>query len=192
MKIILNQDVANLGELGDMKDVAAGYARNFLLPRGLAVPFTSRTVAAFEKRKSEIEAHKQEKRSASNGLKEKIEALDITILVPAGENGKLYGAVTNQTIVDELGKLGLQIDRKKVEIHDRVIKSAGKYSVQIKLYERDEAILKVNVQGQVTQKERREEPKRAPRRRDVEAAEAAAAEAAAANTAPEEAPAAQE
>ncbi|HQO65687.1 MAG TPA: 50S ribosomal protein L9, partial [Spirochaetales bacterium] len=78
MKVILNQDVPNLGELGDVKDVAAGYARNFLLPRGLVYPFSPATVALFEKRRAEIEAHKAAKRASSSDLKTKLEAEELT------------------------------------------------------------------------------------------------------------------
>jgi len=104
MKVILNQDVPSLGEIGDVKDVAPGYARNFLLPRDLAVVYNDRTVRLFEKRKAEIEAIKEQKRKASMSLKEKLEAEELSIVMPAGANGKLYGAVTNANIADELLK----------------------------------------------------------------------------------------
>ena len=93
MKVILNVDVKSLGEEGDVKNVANGYARNFLLPRNLAVPYNETTVAIFEARKAEIEARKEQKRKDSLSLKEKLEAAVIEITMPAGANGKLYGAV---------------------------------------------------------------------------------------------------
>ena len=128
MKVILNQDVPNLGELGDIKEVAPGYARNYLFPRNLAFLFTQKTKALFEKRTSEIEALKAAKRNDSASLREKLEAEEIAITVPAGQNGKLYGAVTNATIYDELLKKGIEIDRKKIEVPGRSIKSVGNYS----------------------------------------------------------------
>jgi large subunit ribosomal protein L9 len=152
MKIILNQDVPNLGEMGDAKTVANGFARNFLFPKGFALPFNARTVAVFEKRKAEIEAHKEEKRKASSSLKEKVESEELVLTMPAGANGKLFGAVTSQTIADELYKRGVEMDRKKIDVPDKVIKSAGNYKVIIHLYEKDEAILKVNVVGQEPKK----------------------------------------
>ena len=112
MKVILNEDVKYLGEEGDIKDVAKGYARNYLFPRNLAVPCNSFTLAHFESRKEEIEQRKAVKRQNAAGLKEQLEALTLTIVMPAGPNGKLYGAVTNQTIADELQKLGFEIERK--------------------------------------------------------------------------------
>jgi large subunit ribosomal protein L9 len=147
MKVILNQDVPNLGELGDVKDVAAGYARNFLFPRNFALAFTPKAVALFEKRAAEIEALKAAKRLSSTSLKEKIEADEIVIAVTAGQNGKLYGAVTNATIYDELLKKGIEIDRKKIEVPGRSLKSVGTYKVLIHLYEKEEATLRVQIQG---------------------------------------------
>ncbi len=89
MKVILNVDVKALGEEGDVKNVANGYARNFLLPRNLAVPYNEATVAIFEGRKAEIEARKEQKRKDSASLKEKLEAASIELTMPAAANGKL-------------------------------------------------------------------------------------------------------
>lgn len=164
MKVILNQDVPNLGELGDIKEVAPGYARNFLLPRSLAFLFNAKSKALFEKRNSEIVALKEEKRRDSLSLKEKLEAEEIVISVPAGVNGKLYGAVTNATVYDELLKKGLEIDRKKIEVPGRSIKSVGTYKVIVKLYEKDEATVRVNIQGHAVKAEERSEDSPKPRR----------------------------
>ena len=81
MKIILNQDVKHLGEMGDVKNVANGYYRNYLFPHGLAVPYNDVTVAYFESRKEEIEARKEQKRKDSASLKEKLEALNVELVV---------------------------------------------------------------------------------------------------------------
>jgi large subunit ribosomal protein L9 len=147
MRVILNQDVANLGELGDIKEVASGYARNYLFPRNLAFIYNQKTKALFDKRAAEIEELKAQKRQGSSSLKEKIEAEEFTISMPAGQNGKLYGAVTNATVYDELVKKGIDIDRKKIEVPGRSIKSVGNYKIVIKLYEKDEAVLRLAVQG---------------------------------------------
>jgi large subunit ribosomal protein L9 len=114
MKVILNKDLASLGEEGDVKDVARGYARNFLFPRNIALPYTERNITLFEARKGEIEARKQNKRKDAAGIKERLESLELTITMPAGANGKLYGAVTSQTVTDELGRLGCQSERKRI------------------------------------------------------------------------------
>jgi large subunit ribosomal protein L9 len=153
MKIILEQDVPSLGEIGDIKTVADGYARNYLLPKKLAVVCTPKAEKLFESRKAEIEAHKQAKRDQAKSLKEQLEAVEVSVTVPAGDNGKLYGAVTNSTVAEELLKLGFQIDRRKIEIADRVIKSAGKFNAAVKLYEGEEAQIKITVIGQHAHRE---------------------------------------
>lgn len=164
MKVILNHDVPNLGELGDVKDVAAGYARNYLLPRGLAFPYSASFVNMFAARKAEIEARKADKRRNSQDLKTRLDAEELTLDMPAGPNGKLYGAVTNATVADALQKKGYEIDRKKIEVPGRMIKSVGNYKAFVRLYEKDEATVKLIVKGHV---EKAKEPAKheAPRRR---------------------------
>ena len=173
MRVILNQDVPNLGELGDVKDVAPGYARNFLFPRSLAFAKNAKSVALFERRKAEIEAIKASKRSASANLKEKIEAEEIALVLPAGANGKLYGAVTVHNVADELLKKGIDIDRKRIEVPGRSIKSVGSYKIAIRLYEKDEATLRIAIQGQAVKAETKEEAPK-PRRRRYEERDAEA------------------
>jgi len=166
MKVILNEDVKHLGEEGDVKDVAKGYARNYLFPRNLAVPCNSFTLAHFESRKEEIEQKKAVKRQNAAGLKERLEALTLTIVMPAGPNGKLYGAVTNQTISDELQKHGFEIERKRIELPGLTFKSVGNYSATLKLYETAVAIVPVVVEAQPeTEKVSETKPEKRPRRR---------------------------
>jgi large subunit ribosomal protein L9 len=157
MKVILNKDLAPLGEEGDVKEVARGYARNYLFPRGIALPYTERTVKLFESRQAEIDARKAQKRQDASGLKERLSALELSFTMPAGPNGKLYGAVTNQTIADELAKQDFVIERKRIEVPGNNIKSVGKYKVIIKLYENASAEVAIVVQGEAV----KEEPKAA-------------------------------
>lgn len=159
MKVILNVDVKSLGEEGDVKNVANGYARNFLLPRNLAVPYNEATVLIFEARKAEIEARKEQKRKDSASLKDKLEAVTLELVMPAGTNGKLYGAVTNNVISDSLAKLGFEIERKRIEIPGLSIKSVGNYHANIKLYESQVAEVKVSVKAQEVAGEAKEEKK---------------------------------
>lgn len=175
MKVILNLDVKHLGEEGDVKDVAVGYARNYLFPRNLAVPFNEVTVAHFESRKADIEARKQVKRTEAAGLKERLEATAIKLVMPAGANGKLYGAVTNQTISDELIKLGFEIERKRIELPGLTFKSVGKYRVNVRLYEGSIAELEIIVEAQPENKAESHAPRhdRGYRRNRDESAESA-------------------
>jgi large subunit ribosomal protein L9 len=188
MKVILNKDLAPLGEEGDVKDVAKGYARNYLFPRGIALPYNDKTVKLFEGRRVEIEARKEEKRKDALGSKEKLEALELVLTMPAGANGKLYGAVTSQTVTDELTKQGFQIERKRIELPGNSFKSVGKYKVTVKLYESAAAELTITVQGQPV-KEEHHTPAPARRGRRQEAAAGGAASSEAAAPAAEAAPA---
>lgn len=172
MKVILNKDVKHLGEEGDTKVVADGYARNFLFPRKLALPYTPAVVKLFEGRKAEIEARKAQKRADAASDKEKIEALNLSIAVPASATGKLYGAVSTQTVVDLLAKEGFEYERKRIEIPGVTIKTTGKYKVNVKLYENVNAELHLEVLGQVDQKSAPAEKK--PRAKKEEVSETAA------------------
>ena len=155
MKVIMNKDLTPLGEEGDVKDVAKGYARNYLFPRGIALPYNERTVRLFESRRGEIEARKAEKRNDAASLKEKLESLNLEITMPAGANGKLYGAVTSQTVMDELGKHGYQIERKRIELPGPSFKNVGKYKLAVKLYESAAAELSITILGQEIKTETR-------------------------------------
>ena len=148
MKVILNVDVKSLGEEGDVKNVANGYARNFLLPRNLAVPYNEATVLMFEARKAEIEARKEQKRKDSASLKDKLEALTLEVVMPAGANGKLYGAVSAHVVAEALAKQGFEIERKRIELPGAAIKSVGTFKVIIKLYESQTAEVHVAVKAQ--------------------------------------------
>ena len=148
MKVILNVDVNHLGEEGDVKNVANGYARNNLLPRNLAVPYNDATVMIFEARKAEIEARKEQKRKDSASLKEKLEALTLELAMPAAANGKLFGAVTSHVVAEALAKQGFEIERKRIEIAGSTIKQVGSYHFNVKLYESQVAEVKLNVKSQ--------------------------------------------
>ena len=145
MKVILNKDLPTLGEEGDVKDVAKGYARNYLFPRGIALPYTQQMIKHIEGRRAEIEARKEQKRHDAMGLRERLENLELSIAMPAGANGRLYGAVTNQTIADELSKNGFHIERKRIELAGTGFKSVGKYKATIKLYENQSAEITITI-----------------------------------------------
>jgi len=147
MKVILNQDVIGLGEEGDIKDVADGYARNFLLPKKLAVPHTKEFLAALEHKRVSIEKRKAEKRLEAAGLKERLEAEELRFSVPAGENGKLFGSVSNANIAVELEKKGFQIEKKRIEIPEHTIRTIGTFKIRIRLYDKEEATIKLTVEG---------------------------------------------
>ncbi len=191
MKVILNVDVKSLGEEGDVKNVANGYARNFLLPRNLAVPYNEATVAYFESRKAEIEARKEQKRKDSASLKDKLEALTLEVVMPAGANGKLYGAVSAHVVAEALAKQGFEIERKRIELPGAAIKSVGTFKVIIKLYESQTAEVHVAVKAQNIEGSEEKAAKPAKNKAPKAEAEAASAAEPAPEAAPAETPAAE-
>ena len=169
MKVILYTDVKHLGEMGDVKNVANGYARNFLFPHMYAVPYNDQTVAYFESRKEEIEARKEQKRKDAASLKDKLEALSVELKVPAAANGKLFGSVTSLTISEFLAKNGFDIERKRIEIPGNSIKSVGNYHCTIHLYEASNAEVKISVVAQEEEAAKKAEPKKAKKEEAAEA-----------------------
>jgi large subunit ribosomal protein L9 len=194
MKIILNQDISNLGEEGDVKVVTDGYARNFLIPKKLAVPFNKANLNMFEQKKVAIEKRKEVKKNDAMGIKDRLSKESLTIAMPAGDKGKLFGAVTAATIVEELSKIGLSVEKKKVEIAGNSIKVTGNSTVKIKLYGGETADLKVTVEGILVEGSRPEVKKEVKKevKTEVEApaeeavVEEAVTEEAAVEAAPEE------
>ncbi|MCK9547622.1 MAG: 50S ribosomal protein L9 [Sphaerochaeta sp.] len=161
MKVILNEDVANLGEEGDVVVVKPGYARNFLLPRGIAVRFTKGNAAIFASRAASIEKRKEEKRKQSSSLKDQLEKVEITMVMSAGESGKLFGSVTNAMVQEELAKLGYEVERKKIEVSSHMIKMVGTYPIRVRLYEGEAAELTLTVESEAVVKARKAEEAKA-------------------------------
>lgn len=148
MKIILNQDVPNLGEEGDVCVVKDGYARNYLLPTGAAVIYNKTNIAIFKSREAAIEKRKIAKREESATLKERLDNLSLNIIVAAGESGKLFGSVTAMMVQEALSKLGFEIEKKKIEIASHAIKMTGTYTAKVHLYENDSSVITLNVKSE--------------------------------------------
>ncbi|MFA7565832.1 MAG: 50S ribosomal protein L9 [Alkalispirochaeta sp.] len=147
MKVILNHDVENLGEEGDIRVVKPGYARNYLLPQGLVMEHSPRNIALIEERRVVIEERKAEKRKLAAGLKERIEAEPLKISMTAGTNGKLFGSVSAATIAERLAAQGIEIERKRIDIPEHSIKTVGNFKVGVRLYGDQEATLTVAVEA---------------------------------------------
>ncbi len=193
MKIILNQDVVNLGEEGDVCVVKDGYARNYLLPTGAAVIYNKANAALFASRAEAIEKRKVAKRAEAASLKEKLDAVTLEIVVPAGESGKLFGSVTSSMVQEALGKLGFEIERKKIEVQTHAIKMTGSYTITVHLYENEASHIKLNVVSDAELKERaKKAAEEARAKAEAEAKAKAEAEAAAAAEAENEAKAEEE
>lgn len=169
MKVILNQDVHNLGEEGDVVVVKRGYARNFLLPKEIAVPFNKANEALFAARAAEIEKRKEEKRKSAASVKEKLEGMVLTVVMSAGDTGKLFGSVTNTIIQEALAKEGIEVERKRIEVDGHSMRMVGTYSFNVRLYEGENATVKLEVVSEAVLK------KQAAEKEAAEKKEAAAA-----------------
>lgn len=145
MKVILLQDVKNIGKEGEVKEVSDGYARNFLIPRGLAVEATKANLKEHQEKKTRMKNIKEREKTEAEGIKAKINGKQIEIKAKAGAEEKLFGAVTAKEIADNLEKqLKVKVDRKKVELKEP-IKHLGLYTVNIKIYPSVQAEIKVLV-----------------------------------------------
>lgn len=133
MKLILKKDVDDLGLEGDLVDVAKGYGRNFLIPRGLAAEATTQNMKAFELQRKKIEVRRLKAKEEAVKLKDRVSQLVLTFVEKAGEEGKLYGSVTSMDIADAMEKQGVVIDRRKILL-DKPIKALGEFEVQVKIY----------------------------------------------------------
>jgi large subunit ribosomal protein L9 len=131
MKVILREDVEKLGKAGDIVKVADGYGRNYLIPKRLAVQADVRNLLALEHDRRVIEARAKKSRKAAEDLGTKLSSLFLTIPAKAGEEGRLFGAVTSRDIAQALESAGVPVDRKMVLLAEP-IKQIGEYKVKVK------------------------------------------------------------
>ncbi len=133
MKVILTGDVEKLGKSGDMKVVAAGYARNFLIPKRLAVPAEGGAYRAWQHDIASREDKRRREREEAEIYATRIASTTLTMGVKVGDGGKLYGSITSKDIADALGRRGIVIDRHKVDLEEP-LKSLGTYKVAVKVF----------------------------------------------------------
>ncbi|MDI6716422.1 MAG: 50S ribosomal protein L9 [Actinomycetota bacterium] len=145
MKVILKETVGGLGKIGDIVDVADGYARNYLVPRGMAVIATPGALKEWEQKRIVIAKKEAQERESAQAVADSLRDKEVKIEAKAGEGGKLYGSVTAKEIAAAIeSQLKTRVDRKKVEIAAS-IKELGTYPITIKLYPGVETTVKVNV-----------------------------------------------
>lgn len=141
-EVILRRKVDNLGDVGDVVTVKSGYARNYLLPQGLAYPATEQSRRLLEQERTAALLEEERDRSRARALAERLEGISITFSMLAGEEGKLYGSVGPRDIAGQLGAEGYAVHAKHVLLVEP-IKALGVYSVPIRLYPEVEASVKV-------------------------------------------------
>jgi large subunit ribosomal protein L9 len=187
MKVILNQDIASLGEEGEIKDVARGYARNFLIPKKMVMPYTREALALIESRRETIEQRREEKRKSAMDTKTRLETEPLVIEMPAGDRGRLFGSVTSATVAEALAAQGIEVERRRIDIPEKTIKNVGTTYVRVRLYGEQEAELRVDVKaaGGAASSEA-SAPEAAPAVTEAEQPNAAAAAAATEATAEDE------
>ncbi len=133
MKVILTAEVPKLGKSGEMKNVADGYARNFLIPQKLAVPAAGGAFRAWQHDIASREEKRKREREEAEIYANRIAGTTLTMGVKVGEGGKLYGSITAKDIADALGRRGIVVDRHKVDLPDP-LKTLGTYKVAVKVY----------------------------------------------------------
>jgi large subunit ribosomal protein L9 len=147
MKVILKQNVPSLGKAGDLVKVNDGYARNLLIPKGLAVEADDKNIKAFEFEKKNILQKAQKEKAGAQDLAARLAQVTLTLSRKVGDQHKIFGSVTSKDIETALKEKGFDIDRKMI-VHDEQIKSLGEFKVKIKLARGVDTELKVNVIGE--------------------------------------------
>ena len=144
MKVILLEDVKGSGKSGEVVKVSDGYARNMLIPRGLAVEATPQNIKQLEKKKEAIAKKFAEDKAAALEMKKKLEEVTVEVKTRAGQNGKVFGSVTSADIAEALKAQGFDIDKKKIQL-ESPIKTTGTAEVNVKLFTEVAGKIKVNV-----------------------------------------------
>ncbi len=147
MKVILQADVKALGKKGQIIEVAEGYGRNYLIPRGLAVEASGGNLKALENQKAVEARKKAQELSDAKELAAKLEQVNVVIKTKVGDSGRLFGSVTSKEISDILQKIHkISLDKRKIDLKES-IKNLGTYNLTVKLHPEVQATLKVNVTG---------------------------------------------
>jgi large subunit ribosomal protein L9 len=144
MEVILKEDILNVGKMGEVVRVRDGYARNYLLPRGLVLVANKKNLKTYEHQKRVVESQKARVQKQANTVSEKLKEISLVIPARAGEEGRLFGSVTNMDIEKALKAQGLEVERRKIHLTEP-IKALGNYEVPVRLTADVQANIKVSV-----------------------------------------------
>ena len=148
MKVVLKADVKGHGKKGDLVDAADGYARNYLIPRGLAVEANASAINEMEGKRSSQAFHMEQEKQQALEMKEKLDGQTVRMRAKAGANGKLFGSITSKDVAEQIKmQLHVVVDRKKVVLPDG-IKTLGTTDVEVRVYPEIAAVVKVQVDGE--------------------------------------------
>lgn len=144
MKVILKQDVKSLGKAGELVNASDGYARNFLIPKGLAIEADAKAMNEFKNKEKAEKFHKAEELKAAQAVKERLEGKTVKLTAKAGANGKLFGSVTSKDVAERIkAEYNEDIDKRKIAMQD--IKSFGTFEAEVKIYPSVSAKMYINV-----------------------------------------------
>lgn len=145
MEVILMKKVANLGNLGEKVDIRAGYGRNFLIPKGYAVPATAENLKRFEERRSELEQLAAEAYAIADERREELHGRSVTIARKAGDEGRLFGSVGTGDIADAVQALGYKLSKQEIRLSTGSFRTTGHFEVRVHLHPEIDATLKVEI-----------------------------------------------
>lgn len=144
MNVILTQDVDNLGQKGAVVSVKAGYGRNFLIPRGMAVVANTSNVKRYEEETRQQSLKFESARKDAESLAKRISDMEVVLQAPVGEEDRIFGTITTQQIAEALAKKGIEVDRRKISL-DSDIRTTGEYTATVKLHPEHTGTLTVQV-----------------------------------------------
>ncbi|MCK5696990.1 MAG: 50S ribosomal protein L9 [Gammaproteobacteria bacterium] len=148
MNIILLEKINNLGQLGDQVSVKSGFGRNFLIPQGKALPATKINIEMFESRRAELEAAAAESLGTATARAEGLNDKEVVIIRKAGDEGRMFGSVTNSDIAEALTAIGADVEKREVRMPEGVIRELGEYEFAIHLHSDVNAMVKVIVEAE--------------------------------------------
>ena len=148
MNIILLEKINNLGALGEQVKVKSGYGRNFLIPQGKAIPATSANVKKFESQRAELEKLAAESVGAANTRAEQLNGKEIVIVRKAGDEGRMFGSVTNTDVAEAISATGLAVEKREIRMPSGAIRELGEYEITIHLHSDVNATVTILVEAE--------------------------------------------
>ncbi len=148
MEVILLEKIAGLGTLGDLVNVKAGYARNFLLPFSKAVPATKENLANFEARRAELEKHATDKLTKAQVRARALSEIELTLTAKAGEEGKLFGSIGVRDLSESIISTGVEVAKSEIRMPDGPIRNVGEYDIHVQLHPEVKTTIKVFVEAE--------------------------------------------
>lgn len=148
MNIILLEKINKLGALGEQVSVKAGFGRNYLIPQGKALPATESNVKMFEERRAELESVAAETLAAATTRAESLNGREVVIVRKAGEEGRMFGSVTNGDVAEALNAAGAEVEKREVRMPEGAIRELGEYDIELHLHSDVNATVKIIVEAE--------------------------------------------